>query len=171
MITALAFAPREDIPEYCDDLRQFLLEAYPESLELLNYFRDTYVGSQFLSPRFPSHLWNFHARVLNKQARTNNLVKRFNHGLNTRVACHHPTISRLVHLFKDEQAKCDKGMHNHYVGCPPPRKAKLYKLIDARRNISPMKKNHVGRLRKQPIRAAEPKQKRARIEDLVTQEC
>ena len=105
MLPCLAFVPEHDI----SDSFTILMADFPQcALEIGEYFEQTYIGKRLPNqtrriPPFPIRFWNMHDRVINKTARTNNVVEGWNNAFQSSISCSHPSFPKFVKLLHREQ--------------------------------------------------------------------
>ena len=109
MLLCTAFLPIEDVVLGFEQLQK----SCPEDCEhIFNYFEDNYIG-RFMAnekrqqPRIAIEQWNCHDRTKNNLPRTNNAVEGWNSNFVKLVNAKHPSISKLIEKFKDEQKNAE----------------------------------------------------------------
>ena len=127
-LLGLAFVPVDQVHDHMDLI---LEEEVPkeELMELLRYFRDTYVGqrlmtrgqqSTILPAQFPPSTWNLYDRVKNDLPRTNNSLEGF-HSAFAKDMVAHPDLYKLADKYRKLQHKKlhDRIQHSDPEGRPP----------------------------------------------------
>jgi hypothetical protein len=119
-LLALAFCPPEDVRI----IFHLLYTGFPRESEIRNlgnYFRETWVGSQTSSPRYPIHLWSVYSRVIRKDPRTTNSVEGWNHRMSSVVNCAHPSLFKFIEILKAEQQRTEGLQERRLAGEKPRR--------------------------------------------------
>ena len=102
MISAIAFAPPDDVIESFDILTDELRRQFGDALEdLLQYFEDTYIGRfrRNLPRRAPMdaiEVWNMFHRTDDELPRTNNSVEGWHRSFQCSLSACHPTFWKFL---------------------------------------------------------------------------
>ncbi|KAK0415522.1 hypothetical protein QR680_011989 [Steinernema hermaphroditum] len=133
-IISLAFLP----PTRIEDALLHLEDTLPQDLiPILSWFEDNYVGRPTRSGRrqpalFPIVMWSVYARTKDGTDRTNNYSEAAHRRIQAEFQMQHPTIWKFIDALRQVQASRDTAYEAMVRGDPPPKKRKLYQLIDER---------------------------------------
>ena len=133
-LAALAFVPLGDVPEFFDHLDATLSEDMDPILE---YFEKNYIGilrqnGHRRTPLFPPATWNVHERTIQNDDRTNNCQEGWHRKFSSTIACHHPTIWKLLDGLLAEQAIMERCREREVAGHEAPKKRRKYEDRDKR---------------------------------------
>lgn len=143
--TALAFVPKDRIPEYYEILCQSLPNDCPAEVHaFVDYIAETYVGQkiyervsadkdetlvlrinleyQWKDPKFPPKLWSVYERVLTDEPRTTNKLEGWHRRFSMIVAKHHPNIYDFIGCLRSEQSKIETQITKLLMGNLPKQK-------------------------------------------------
>ncbi|KAK0417014.1 hypothetical protein QR680_012789 [Steinernema hermaphroditum] len=106
-------------------------------IPILSWFEDNYVGRPTRSGRrrpalFPIEMWSVYARTKDGTVRTNNYSEAAHRRIQAEFQMQHPTIWKFIDALRQVQASRDTAYEAMVRGDPPPKKRKLYQLIDER---------------------------------------
>nr|XP_033798636.1 uncharacterized protein LOC117359609 [Geotrypetes seraphini] len=140
MLLALSFVPVDDVAECF----QTLEESRPDELTLVyDYWEDNYIGRLRPNgrrvPPFPIPLWNMRSRVEDGLPRTNNSVEGWHHAFQSSVACHHPTIFKLLEHIQREQDHTEQLLARFQAGnrAPPSSKSTYVRVTQRLTTLLP----------------------------------
>ena len=111
----LAFVPVEDALE-C--LRTVLHTTPRRMTDFVKYFKATYIGIPArgrrpgAQARYPPQLWNQFQAARANEPRTNNNTEAWHNRFQNIVAKKHPSVYKLIHYLKKEQADVDIMIRN-----------------------------------------------------------
>ena len=134
-IAALAFVPQEDVAFLFEMLQ---VAAPPRAEVILQYFERYYIGlrhgpnGQRGMPMFPVPLWNVFRQVIDDHCRTNNHVEGWHRRFSSKIACHHPTVWKLINALKSEERQTAHAFERLVAGQGAPARKRKYVLLDQR---------------------------------------
>ena len=107
MMGALAFVPVDDVKRVWRLLKPLIPD---DMLQLVSYYKTTWIGTSSADPLFSLNLWKIHDSTLILLPRNTNLAEGWHHGCKSMLSCHKPTIWRFLDCLKAEQDSTDLKM-------------------------------------------------------------
>jgi hypothetical protein len=77
-------------------------------------------------------VWNVYHRTKAGLPRTNNSVEGWNNRLKNKINKSHPSVGRIIKIFKEEQRWVEECFQMHQVGDNPPPQMMKYVDLNAR---------------------------------------
>ena len=104
LLYALPFLPVADVRAGWDEVKQDLLNRFPQTSNLVLYFESTW-----LDGNYDIDLWNCYGQTLAGLPRTNNVSEGGNNSINVAFGCSKskPSIWRCLDKIKEFQAQTD----------------------------------------------------------------
>ena len=133
-LAALAFVPIGDVVSYFKHLKDNLSDLADP---LLEYFEHYYIGTwrhngQRREPMFLRATWNVYQRTAVGEDCTNNCQEGWHRNFSATIACHHPTVWKLLDGLLTEQAAMEARLEKYIAGDQGPAKEKRYQDRDRR---------------------------------------
>ena len=122
------------------ELCRIIRNVYNEEVdELLEYFRNTYVGrypqnARVRPPLFAINVWNmYHNRIDDELPRTNNSVEGWHRRFQGHISLCHPDFWKFINVLKKEEGLVRVSIFQHLGGHPPQPARRRY--LDCNRRI------------------------------------
>ena len=126
MIAALAFVPAGLVVNAFEELSDEIRRVFnADADDILDYFEDTYLGRPRRqgcrrNPIFMRNVWNMFHHCIVELPRTNNHVEGWHRRLQANLNMFHPTLWKLIDVFKREESLVKAEIAQVLGGHPAP---------------------------------------------------
>ncbi|KAI0986744.1 hypothetical protein GJ496_008016 [Pomphorhynchus laevis] len=101
MLLNLTYSPPDRVPTFFSLISENLLLNYSYAAELIEYFKQQYIGDESRSSIYSILFWNCYLRVLNSIPRTINSLEALHRSLNSLSSVAHVNLGKFIDLIRE----------------------------------------------------------------------